>query len=510
MSIKNKWLIKSDYKVLGPYSYEQVEDLLMKKQVSLIDEIRDMNIRWSYVREVPEFKILVDTIREEIDQKSEMTQTIQTAFQRHGTQSGSHDEKNAENSKVSDSNAFTGIDLGPTIIDQIEVTNSARNNPLLRTTGILTKEKKDYSLKFKLIIIFIFILFVGSITTYYNINFSQNAKDKITFQQIRKAHLYQQDKKMIDLYKNLPSTSQDKILSDIISAWPILEQSGNLDFQRILDLASKGKINGNERKSQYQLYKFNKALSIGDMQNASDALVKAITLDPLSLEAKENDAQFYFLKKKHQESAQLYKSLYTQTNKGDYLFGYILNLYFTKSIESQAEQINLLIEKHLQSRVEFSKELLLIQLYIQKKYLHLNEDIFNKNFKYFLIFPNKLNQQLRRNALVRQELNNWSYLLDLKNELTLLLNPEIVQLLNVQFEIELSKFDLLTDEQKKEKQLASANILKNYNQLFQTWIQLQSLKYPEDKNQIKNLINNDRIYSSEFLPYLEYKAQLNE
>ena len=79
MRVKNKWLIKSDYKILEPYSYEQVEDLIMKKQISLIDEIRDMDLRWSYVREVADFRPLVEAVREEIDKKSDLTQTIQTS-----------------------------------------------------------------------------------------------------------------------------------------------------------------------------------------------------------------------------------------------------------------------------------------------------------------------------------------------------------------------------------------------------------------------------------------------
>ena len=77
-SYEKKWLIKSDQKITGPFSYEQIEEQLRKKQVSVIDEIRDMEKRWSFIREVPELKTLVENIRSEVDNSNELTQTVQT------------------------------------------------------------------------------------------------------------------------------------------------------------------------------------------------------------------------------------------------------------------------------------------------------------------------------------------------------------------------------------------------------------------------------------------------
>ena len=77
-SYEKKWLIKTDQKITGPFSYEQIEEQLRKKQISVIDEIRDMEKRWSFVREVPELKALVESIRSEMDSNSELTQTVQT------------------------------------------------------------------------------------------------------------------------------------------------------------------------------------------------------------------------------------------------------------------------------------------------------------------------------------------------------------------------------------------------------------------------------------------------
>ena len=74
---EKKWIVKSDSKILGPFSVEFIEELLYKRQISLIDEVRDMDQRWMYIREVPQFKQLVENVRIELDKKSEETKTIQ-------------------------------------------------------------------------------------------------------------------------------------------------------------------------------------------------------------------------------------------------------------------------------------------------------------------------------------------------------------------------------------------------------------------------------------------------
>ena len=62
-SVDRKWVIKSDNKILGPYSFDQIEDLLKKKQISIIDEVRDMKSRWLYIRECTELQSIVEEIR---------------------------------------------------------------------------------------------------------------------------------------------------------------------------------------------------------------------------------------------------------------------------------------------------------------------------------------------------------------------------------------------------------------------------------------------------------------
>ena len=50
-NLEKKWIIKSENQILGPYNFDQIVDLIRKGQISLIDEIRDPETRWLYIRE---------------------------------------------------------------------------------------------------------------------------------------------------------------------------------------------------------------------------------------------------------------------------------------------------------------------------------------------------------------------------------------------------------------------------------------------------------------------------
>src|SRR3989338_6895820 len=85
ISNEKKWLIKSENKILGPYSFEQIEDLLLKKQISIIDEVRDSDTRWLYLRENQQFKKIIEDVRAQIESRSDSTKTIQNSVNQVGT-----------------------------------------------------------------------------------------------------------------------------------------------------------------------------------------------------------------------------------------------------------------------------------------------------------------------------------------------------------------------------------------------------------------------------------------
>ncbi len=572
MSVKNKWLIKSDYKILGPYSYEQVEDLIMKRQISLIDEIRDMDLRWSYVREVPDFKPLVDAVREDIDKKSEMTQTVQTSMTSQRTNTASSDQGTMTGSQRLD---FSQVELPE--VNPIENQNPDLNSELSKRD---INRKKSLSPSFeseahhekvpgfkwelKAAMIAVIVIVLGGVgALYYFTIFSQIKNEKNIFQQIRKYNLYAQDDKSIELFKKLPPASQDKILVDIIPLWLKLETAGVLNSSHMLDLMSSGKVIGNERKSQYQLIKFNKAFNLGDLENAKGALIKAIDLDPSALDVKENDALMSFAQKKYNESSKIFKNLYDVSNQGRHLYGYILSQINAKSLNGPlAFQM---IDKHINNYVDFNKELLFLQVYLIKKGLSGDPHLYRQYFDQFIDFPHQMTKYFKISGLVNRTSYNWEDLDFLRQELLTTLDRRDSVLLNINIFLEKGDLvqsqdlynknqNLLSDDDRFNLDVAFGYYKKNYQnvlaisttdkrlslfsrlyllmmhvenkssngtvmqyinmlmkdkQLFSNWALLMTAKMPEDKEQMKTLINSDRIYSNDFLPYLEFKAMLN-
>ncbi len=76
MQSERNWLVKSSTKILGPYYLDEIVDLLQKKQISIIDEVRRPNVRWSYIRERSEFLDVVKSLRSEQDSAYDNTMTM--------------------------------------------------------------------------------------------------------------------------------------------------------------------------------------------------------------------------------------------------------------------------------------------------------------------------------------------------------------------------------------------------------------------------------------------------
>ena len=151
-----------------------------------------------------------------------------------------------------------------------------------------------------------------------------------------------------------------------------------------MDLVSLGKLTTNDHKAQYQLVKFNKALKLDDFQNARDALVKAFEYDSASTDVQENDGILKFSEKKYIDSGAIFRKLYQKTQMGRHLYYATLNYaYILKSMPPENFKIDRtelesqfqMISKHIESRVDFSKELLLLQIYLLKKAVVLDTGI---------------------------------------------------------------------------------------------------------------------------------------
>lgn len=72
---EKNWLVKSSTRILGPYSVDEVAQLLLRKHISIIDEVRQPDGRWRYIREHRIFDEVVHALRTEQENSAEHTQT---------------------------------------------------------------------------------------------------------------------------------------------------------------------------------------------------------------------------------------------------------------------------------------------------------------------------------------------------------------------------------------------------------------------------------------------------
>lgn len=74
---EKNWLVKSSSKILGPFSAIEIAQGVIKKHISIIDEAREPQTRWSYIRENSIFSEVVQSLRYE--QSTHVEETLTTA-----------------------------------------------------------------------------------------------------------------------------------------------------------------------------------------------------------------------------------------------------------------------------------------------------------------------------------------------------------------------------------------------------------------------------------------------
>jgi hypothetical protein len=62
----SNWLVRSSGRVLGPFSDKELEEKIIKKEISIIDEISTPWQRWDFVREFPMFYDAVEKVRQSV------------------------------------------------------------------------------------------------------------------------------------------------------------------------------------------------------------------------------------------------------------------------------------------------------------------------------------------------------------------------------------------------------------------------------------------------------------
>ena len=351
-SYEKKWLIKSDQKITGPFSYEQVEDLLRKRQISLIDEIRDMERRWSFIREVPELKDLVETVRKEVDNSSELTQTVQTKAHQD-TQSITRKEFTVtkENTLTPIPESLIQQETVSGILDQAPAARDSENvidvnfkenvNEKNQTTISSQPKSKvvrygttsDYAVQqeiksdsSKYVIGFAAVLIVG-LLGYIGFNYNKQMElqrlESETVNQIKRYAINGNNDRVVEAYSKAPAHLRRRALPDLINYFPLLqnyEVSTKDDFINRLKL----ELSNKSKKALIDMFLFHRSMSIKDYEAANAYLTTAKDYDPTSEIVLENEALYSLTMEKHKDAYDKFAALLKKEMKGRWLFGQLL------------------------------------------------------------------------------------------------------------------------------------------------------------------------------------------
>lgn len=411
-----KWMIKSENKVLGPYSYDQIEDLLKKKQISLIDEVRDMDTRWMYIREAEALKAIVDEIREELARVDDHTKTYQTRTSQGLTKTGTVTQELAVENTKFEMPSFTNVSVEDAEYTEEEDTHVPVAPAAVPAKPQLVPEKNKVKAppqyvssadpvvhsqireRSKLTLMVLISVLLAVIVIAGGSQFYQNKEKKKQEQQsiasIRKYSLYGLESKVVEIFGNMSPELQRQILPEIIPMIPKLDSVGYINgSQTISNLKSNPGVN-DQRKALLDIVQFIQSLQDQDLKKARESLIRAKDLDPSSELIKENDAILSFYEGKFDNATKTFSELFQTAKKGRWLFGWAVSELSKPMSNSEVESLlNHEITMYTDTHIDFKKELLLINMLLDKRTNR--EERFNNDYKSFTAMPLNFRQKFQ-------------------------------------------------------------------------------------------------------------------
>lgn len=408
-NLEKKWIIKSENRILGPYSFDQIIDLLQKKQISIIDEIRDPETRWLYVRENKDFKNVVEEIRKEIDARQESTKTYQSSAGTVNTTTSATSnlgfEELLQKTKTDiNVNEDTNADYQTKDVEVVRETIIPRSEPSpvikienakmygVQTDAAVQNQITSYSTRLRIMLAGLIIL-VGSSYGGYVYFKKQNVIKKeeamvAQVRQLRYANLFQ---KATEAYMSLPEAYQKNMLLQLLDMYPVLEKNGAINAEQIKTLKNSNINLSIDQKVNIDLINFWLAAKDQNYGQASDNLTLATQKDSSNKLIKENQAWLSLKKSSAKEAYEQFIAIKAENQNpplGRMLFARVAAYIRLPDVDKAKITAPLLNEIDKYTIVQFNlrKELLLAQIYLSKE---VNDDpIYNDSLKaYFNTVP---------------------------------------------------------------------------------------------------------------------------
>lgn len=381
---EKKWLIKSATRILGPFTLSEITEHLKSRHISIIDEIRTPEGRWSYIRENQIFLDIVKNLHEEQDPHSEktMTQSIAQYTMTRTDSNASEDPKNQTNG--------SGLNSPSTNDNLKDVTPIVSGAPIAKSSapvvaknyGVTTDTRVQNKIKQKSNFWRWMVITASALTVSLVVIMAlqKDRKKNVGHEELiskalryKAAGLYG---KSLDYYLKASKLKEANFDTQIQMA-PVLisEDRQSLSGRRILQRALVQE--GRSRSETVEAY-LGIAVSYimdGDLKQAEDILQKAIGYEPTNVSALLNLGIIHLKKGNYTEALKEFDSIYRKsTQPALALFGRALAAVEYSKVHLDTSILLSLIEdikSNLQKSNYLKQELLLFNVYA----FHLLNDV---------------------------------------------------------------------------------------------------------------------------------------
>lgn len=322
-STEKNWLVKSSTRILGPFTLVEIAEQLRTNQVSIIDEVRQPEGRWSYIRESNLFMDIVKNIREQQDSHSEQTMTQSIAH---------HTMTRTDSIPMADELTPTPVPLldlvTPPGRDVKDVT-PAFSKPVTKNTGATAAaksygvsgdsrlqdkiRKKSNVLRWSILgIAMALALGVSIMLTQKNQSRSMGHEDLIT-QALRYKSLGLYEKSL-EAYQRAIRLKEPEVEAQVQMATVLIsEDRQSLLGRRILERAL-----AQENRSRSEIVDAYMGIAVsymmdGDLKQAEETLQKAIGHEPFNISALLNLAIIQLKKGNYSEAMRDFDAIYRKS-----------------------------------------------------------------------------------------------------------------------------------------------------------------------------------------------------
>lgn len=283
------WLVRASSRLIGPYSLEEIVELLTYNQVSFVDEIRRPKSRWNFIRDYPYLTETVKNNRDKLNLNVTKTSPLSIITSSFTKTENIESLQNREPltvdfDEIKDIEPLKEI---PFSFNPKSKTQEARHSAAVaKSYGLLNDQKVKDELKAQqekmkrnvIIASAIVAALFGGFKLFQRIQNSEKIKQKIEkVSQLYNLKLYQ---KSFQVYKEITDTEFPKETLDLIAPARITigKEVGELKNQIIANVDS---ANTKRRSELYNLLGLSYQID-GDNIKAQENFKKALIQDPIN------------------------------------------------------------------------------------------------------------------------------------------------------------------------------------------------------------------------------------